>query len=281
MSRTVAHDNPDVGDSPTISVLMSVYNDEKYLEDAVESVLGQTYRDFEFLITDDSSDDNSCEVIREYAEQDERIRVFTNEENQGLTRSLNDMLSKARGELIARMDADDISRKPRFEKQVALFESNPSADIVFGDTLLIDKYGDPVCQSWRPGEEEIIEALGTRCRVPHPTVMMRASAVRKVGGYDESYWTGQDHDLWQRMKRSGATFRYISEVILNYRLNPDSVHVDSERDYWYRVSNECVWNRNKLRALRYLDKLTWKQRAVILFKMIVPHFIMDYRGRKS
>ena len=263
---------------PTISVLMSVYNDEEYLERAIESILNQTYRDFEFLITDDSSTDRSRSIIQQYAECDERIWEFLNIENRGLTKTLNDMLQRANGRLIARMDADDIARRHRFEKQVQVFDSERPVDVVFGDTRFIDKRGAAVCISWRPDENEIIEQLGTRCYIPHPTVMVRTAAMREVGGYDETYRTGQDHDLWKRMKESDATFHYLPEVLVDYRLNPDSVHAGTRDDYWFRVSNVCLWNQNRLKSLAYLDRLSLWQRVQILMKMFVPHFIMRYRG---
>jgi len=264
---------------PTISVLMSVHNDEEYLACAIESILDQTYRDFEFLITDDSSTDGSHSIIQQYAECDDRIRGLVNAENRGLTKTLNDMLRRANGRLVARMDADDIARRHRFEKQVRIFNSVSPVDVVFGDTRLIDKRGTAVCISWRPDENEIIKQLGTRCYIPHPTVMVRTEAMREVGGYDESYWTGQDHDLWQRMKEYGATFHYLPEVLLDYRLNPNSVHAGTNGDYWFRVSNECIWNQDRWQSLAYLDRLTTWQRVQIFAKMMVPHFVLRYRGQ--
>lgn len=264
--------------SPVVSVLMSVHNDAEYLEDAIESILDQTYRDFEFLITDDCSQDGSRSIIRSYARNEERVKAFVNEVNQGLAASLNDMLDEARGRFIARMDADDISRSCRFERQVDYLESNSSVDVVFSNTRIIDKHGNPVCVAWRPDEEEIVNWIGRRCYIPHPTVMVRKSSIREVDGYDESYWTGQDHDLWQRMKENGATFRYLSEVLLDYRLNPDSVRAEYDGDYWFKVSNMCIWNKSRLKSLAYLSRLTLWQQLQILTKFFVPHFIMHYRG---
>jgi len=110
--------------------------------------------------------------------------------------------------------------------------------------------------------------------------MMKKSCLKKVGGYDENYWTGQDHELWQRMKQNDFQFRYLSQPLLDYRLNPDSVRANSDENYWFKVSNACIWNQSKLRSLRYIDQLTWQQRIVIFFKMMIPHIIMRYRGHK-
>jgi glycosyltransferase involved in cell wall biosynthesis len=264
--------------TPTISVLMSVHNDAEYLEDAIESILNQTYRDFEFLITDDCSQDGGRSIIQSYACKEKRVTAFINEENQGLTASLNDMLNQARGQFIARMDADDISRSRRFEKQVDCLKSDPSVDVVFSNTRFIDKHGEPVCVAWRPEGKDIVEQIGRRCYIPHPTVMLRTSAIREVGGYDESYWTGQDHDLWQRLKANSASFRYLPGVLLDYRVDPDSVRAEYDGDYWFKVSNMCIWNRDRMKSLAYLGRLTLWQQVQILAKMFVPHFIMRYRG---
>ncbi|MCS3695713.1 glycosyltransferase [Salinibacter ruber] len=264
--------------SPLVSVLMSVHNSAEYLAGALESIINQTYQNFEFLITDDCSTDESPSIILRYAERDDRIRFFRNEENQGLTKSLNDMLQRAEGDLIARMDADDISRLRRFERQVSAFEEEPIPDVVFSNTRLIDKNGDPICISWRPSKKKIVDLLGQRCYIPHPTVMARLEALREVGGYDENYWTGQDHDLWERMKACGADFRYLPDVLLDYRLNPDSVRAESSDDYWFKVSNWCIWNRKKWCSLRYIDRLTWSQRATIFTKLFIPHALMCRRG---
>jgi hypothetical protein len=177
------------------------------------------------------------------------------------------------------MDGDDIAHPHRFEVQMDALRRDPEIDVVFSNTRLVDKEGKLVCTSWRPNEQIIIDRLGKRCYIPHPTVMVRKSTLVDAGGYNEEYWTGQDHELWQRLKMKGATFRYIPETLLDLRLNPGSVRGHSSDRYWYEVASRCIWNRSKLRALFYFDRLNWRERSQIAFKLGIPHALMTYRGR--
>lgn len=264
-------------DTGSLSVLMSVYNDAEYVGEAVESILDQSYGEFEFLITNDSSSDGSRGILRHYAEQDERIILINNEENIGLTKSLNRMIERSRNSVLARMDADDIAMPDRFKRQIEVLRYNPEVDIVFGDTVLIDKNGAEICRSWRPDENTILEVLPNRCYIPHPTVMMRKEAVQAVGGYDEDFWTGQDKDLWLRMLDLGKRFCYLPDILLKYRINPDSVRGYTSDNYWFAVANRCIWNRQKLKALRYINHLDAYDKALIFVKLVLPNKFYYYR----
>ena len=127
--------------APKVSVVMCVHNGERYLYEALESVLNQTFEDFEFIIVDDASADNTPAILKEYAAQDGRIRLMRNAHNLGLTRSLNKALRLAKGEYIARQDADDISLPQRLEKQVEFLNSNSRTAVVGSWTEVIDEYG--------------------------------------------------------------------------------------------------------------------------------------------
>jgi len=171
---------------PLISVIMSVYNDEKNVRPAIESILNQTFNDFEFIITEDCSKDNSLQVLREYAEKDSRIVLVENGENLKLTKNLNNMLSIAKGELIARMDSDDISLPQRFEKQVDILQNNPDVDFVFSSTMLMDKDGNDLCESWRPENvKSILDHMKYDSYIPHPTIMARKEIFAEAGNYTE------------------------------------------------------------------------------------------------
>ena len=115
--------------APMVSVLMAVYNAEKYLTEAVESILVQTFADFEFLIIDDGSVDGSAAILEDYAESDERVKVIHNSENLGLTKSLNIGLKLTQGKFIARIDADDVAVPERFEKQITFMDDHPDIGV--------------------------------------------------------------------------------------------------------------------------------------------------------
>lgn len=177
---------------------MSVYNERTYVEKAVQSILGQTYADFEFIIVNDGSTDGSKEALEQYASSDDRIRLV-HQENRGLPESLNRGLEMARGSYIARMDADDISHPERFEHQVRFLETNPQVGIVGTQIEKIDSQGQ-VRWKWSPPTHP--DAIAWRLFFDtcfcHPTVMARRSLLEELGGYADWAEVGQDYELWTR-----------------------------------------------------------------------------------
>jgi glycosyltransferase involved in cell wall biosynthesis len=202
---------------------MPVFNGQDYLKEAVESILNQTYRDFEFLLLDDGSTDSSLALLRQYAEQDSRIRLITRE-NKGLTVTLNELLSYARGEFVARMDADDISMPDRFERQVSFLNENHKVLCVGGAYQLIDGAGRYLTTLMLPQTDAEIQALNLEghCSLAHPSVMMRTAPLKSIGGYDENCDTAEDFDLWLRLGEVGELAN-LSDVLLKYRLHDKSI----------------------------------------------------------
>lgn len=186
---------------PRISVLMSVYNGERYLRAAVDSILAQTFTDFEFLIIDDGSTDGTGALLADYATRDPRVQVIVQAVNQGLTTSLNVGLRLARGEYVARMDADDVSLPERFEHQTAFLDRHPEVGVVGGGFQVIDALGRPIPPIYEhPTQPGFVAwSLYFYNPIAHPTVMMRRANVLRVGGYDPAVPRSQDHDLWCRL----------------------------------------------------------------------------------
>ncbi len=200
---------------------MSVYNGEKYLREAIDSILGQTFKDFEFLIIDDGSTDSSVEIIRSYA--DPRIRLIQNEENIGLSRSLNKGLKLAIGEYIARMDADDISLPRRLAAQVGLLDKQPDIGLVGTSIQLIDCDGERMHVHRVPTTHaQILWALCFTTPLAHPSVVFRKVIIECVGGYSEELVANQDRDLWQRLS-SITRFANLPEVYLLYRWHDHNI----------------------------------------------------------
>src|SRR6056297_178877 len=171
---------------PKVSVLLSVYNGEKYLEKAISSILNQTFSDFEFIIIDDGSSDRSPEIIKSF--NDNRIRYFKNEKNIGLVKSLNKGLEKMKGEYIARMDADDICKPTRFEKQVNFLNKNHEVGVLGTAMEIVDHKGSHISNQHFPKDHIIIFwKLFFETAVFHPTIMMRTNIVKKAGGYDPDF----------------------------------------------------------------------------------------------
>ena len=175
--------------NPKVTVLMSVYNGKRYLREAIDSILDQTFRDFEFLIINDGSTDSSSDIIRSY--DDSRIRLIENEKNIGLTRSLNKGLKLARGEYIARMDADDRSMPERLEKEILFLDKNKNVGLVGTYFLMVNKSGK-VLSTFSPGTSGLSEKLLEGNMFGHGSTMFRADCIEKVGYYREEFRSAQD-----------------------------------------------------------------------------------------
>ena len=204
--------------TPSVTVLMSVYNGEEYLGEAIESILNQTFTDFEFVIVDDASTDNTIDIIRSY--RDSRIRLVENDENMGQTRSLNIGLGQARGQYIARLDQDDIALENRLEEQVKFLSINEDIDLVGSFRYYVDPKGKII----RNGRESILFpstyfkpfVLG-RVSIIHPCMMFRKKKIQSLNGFNEDYNLCQDLHLLQTMVEKRLKFENIPEVLTLYR----------------------------------------------------------------
>ena len=210
-------------DIPRISVALSVYNDELFLPAAIESILGQNFEDFEFLIVDDGSTDRSGAIIADYARRDPRIRAI-HQENRGLIAGLNRLIDEARAPLIARMDGDDISLRDRFGRQVEFLDLNPDHGVLGTGTLDIDEAGTlrPHTDSRPLDHGGIVAALQHGSPICHPSVMMRRDAVRAVGGYRPAYRHCEDYDLWLRLS-AHTRLGNLPERLIQYRRSDSQV----------------------------------------------------------
>ncbi|CDH43066.1 glycosyltransferase [Candidatus Contendibacter odensensis] len=248
---------------PRISVLMSVHNGERFLREAVDSILNQTYTNFEFIIFDDCSTDSSLAILQSYT--DPRIRIIKNDKNLGLTVSLNKGLSLAQGELIARMDADDISRPSRFEKQVVFLDQHPEVAVVGTWIECIDREGRIFKQIKSPTEPAIIRnELLRKNFMWHPTVTFRKHAAITTGGYQNKAGRfAQDYDLWLRLS-DNHQIANLPEYLLLYRYHAEQItwkklHGQIKAAQVYRT---LAANRRKDRGefidLDLIKKPTWK-----------------------
>lgn len=203
---------------PAISVAMSVFNGEQFLGAAIESVLAQTFTDFEFLILDDGSSDGTRAIIADYAARDPRIRAILRE-NRGLIASLNQLLDEARAPLVARMDADDICLPERFARQVAFLKANPDHGVVGSWSTDIDERGELFAA---PGadhpvtHDDVLAVIEHRTPLCHPSVMARRRVMLDVGGYHSAYRHCEDYDLWLRLA-DRTRLANLPERLLLYR----------------------------------------------------------------
>ena len=217
---------------PAVSVAMSVFNGERFLPEAIESILAQTMPDFEFLILNDGSSDSSRAIIDGYAGRDARIRAV-HRENRGLIASLNQLVEEARAPIVARMDADDRSKPDRFARQISFLRENPDHGVLGSWSEDIDEDGNRV---WLHGEDQpvshedfiaAIEADKPVCC--HPSVMMKRSLVLSVGGYHAAFRYCEDYDLWLRLAQH-TKLANLPVRLLQYRQSPGQItkrHVEA------------------------------------------------------
>ncbi len=254
-----------------ISVIMAVYNAEATLKDAVDSILNQTYENFEFIICDDASADNSFQILEEYARQDERIVLIQNEKNSRLSFSLNHCLKYATGEYVARMDADDISLPDRFEKQIKFLKDNPEIDLVgtamerFNEEGTIDVVSKP----------EKLDKYYMRKGIPfnHATIMTYKKMYDTVNGYTVSERTkrAQDFDLWFRFFAAGFNGANLPEAL--YRVREDAAAIR-------RRTFSVRWNAIKTRYIGYkmlgFPIRWWIIPSIIeILKGLLPYKLID------
>lgn len=206
-----------------ISVIMSVYNGEAYLAEAIESVLGQSFTDFELIVINDCSSDRTGELLAHYASQDARVKVHTNEVNLRLPSSLNKAISLAQGKYIARMDADDICLPDRLEKQYAFMEAHP--DVALSScrfiTLKNGVFSSGGCGG-KTDHESIKALLLVTNPILHPGIIAKAEVIRALG-YDKSFTCTEDMELWSRFVMSGYKVEIQSEYLMVYRLHDKQI----------------------------------------------------------
>ena len=207
--------------SPRVTVLMAVYNGERFLRPAIESILNQTFTDFELLIVDDASTDSTPAIIRSY--QDPRIRVIRNERNSGAGYSRNVGLRNARGEYIAVLDADDVAYPQRLAEQVAFLDAHADIVLLGGAQDLIDERGVRLKTMYFPTDPLIIRwTLLFRNCVQHSTVMYRRDAALQAGGYDPKLPSAEDFSLWGRLA-AVYPLAQTSQVLAMYRSHPSGI----------------------------------------------------------
>ena len=209
--------------APKISLIMSVYNGEDYLRDAIESVLNQTFKDFELIVINDCSTDSTGEILNRFAELDKRVKVHTNEVNLRLPSSLNKAISYAQGKYIARMDADDICLPDRLEKQYNFMENNPNVALSSCRFMTIKNglVSSGGCGG-KSDNESIKALLLVTNPILHPGIIAKADAIRSLL-YDKNFTCTEDMELWTRFVMAGYDIEIMPEYLMIYRLHDKQI----------------------------------------------------------
>ena len=252
--------------TPKISVCMPMFNASRYLRECIDSILAQTFTDFELLIADDGSSDNSVEIVESYT--DPRIRLIRRPHDYIAT--LNCLLSEARGEYIARMDADDVMLPNRLQLQVDYMDANPEVDVLGGGIIV---FGDGLESQLNCIETVSMIEMIDSCALAHPTVMMRRSTLKKNSWrYNRDYAYAEDYELWIRMLKSGACIHNLSEPLIRYRRSSDqisAIHSSLQKDLTYKIKREAVeWLVKK--TYEILEEPVETKNSSSLLSVIIP-----------
>ena len=215
-------------DTPIVSVVMPVFNGERFLREAIDSILAQSFRDFEFIIVNDGSTDGTASLLGSYAGSDPRVRVY-HQENKGVTESRNRACGLARGKYIAQMDADDIAARNRLEWQIEFMERHAEIGAVGGAVEFIDSRGRALYTAHFPvQDEEINSALLRHCALPHSGAVIRKEAFLSVGGYRILFVDAEDHELWLRIAERWRLAN-LEAVVVKYRIHADQASCQKPR----------------------------------------------------
>ncbi len=217
---------------PVATVIMAVYNDVTYVSQAIQSILHQSFRDFQFIIIDDASDKETKRILHYYAKKDKRIFLLENKKNLGLTHSLKIALSHSIGEIIVRMDADDLSRSDRLEKQVAYLAANQEVMLLGSVGEYIDKKGELIGKKYLPiTYEEIKRKLLFNNQFIHSGICFRKKVIDELGGYDESFQKSQDYEF---VLRVAAKYQVVNlpEPLIKWRVTQNSISWSGKRQEW-------------------------------------------------
>ena len=240
---------------PKISVIMSVFNHEKYLQKSIDSILSQSYKNFECVIINDGSNKNTKKILELNKLQDKRIKVINNKKRIGLTKSLNIAIKISKGEYIARQDSDDISYFKRFEEQLNFFKKNKKVIMCGTNGILIDN-NDSFLKNIKNLEnnyEKIKKKLIYENQFIHSSVMVKRNYLLEVKGYDEKFKYAQDYDLWCRLSIRGFLTN-INKILVKIRQHNESITKKNKKEQNYYSILASIRHYAEINNLKYLNK---------------------------
>ncbi|MDH3974331.1 MAG: glycosyltransferase [Deltaproteobacteria bacterium] len=256
-----------------ISIIMSVYNGERWLSESIDSVLNQSYNNFELIVIDDGSTDKSVNILNHYMIKDKRIRVFHNKQNIGLTRSLNRGLELSQGKFIARIDCDDIWHPEKLSKQIEYLEEHPYISIVGTACNVIDENGHvSETQKIRFVKEDksIRQSIVKFNPFTHSSILFKKDVYKELGGYNNSFEFAQDYEYWIRILQ-----RYkgdnLAQALTFRRNSPSCITIKREKKQrWFAIKVKC--KAIKLHRRPLVEIIHTLQDISVI---VIPNFILS------
>lgn len=246
-------------EQPLVSFLLPVYNVENFITETLQSLLAQTYTNFEVIAINDGSKDKSLAIVNKFAKIDKRIRVFSHKKNVGISKTLNEAIDLAKGELLARIDGDDVCLPKRLEWQVAAMQANKKAALCYGFYEIFDESGEFLGKTIRPAhQDDLKRMLYVGNAIAHPSVMLRKKLL-PAQKYRDDVGPTEDYELWSRLAEK-HDFVCVPRVIIRYRINTNSImhrhghlqwdHMARNLDsYWQRMGPPAARSPKEVRAI--------------------------------
>lgn len=263
-------------DKPLISVIMATFNEpKKFIEESISSILNQTYRNLELLIADDSTNEDTVQVIDGFARRDNRVIVIRKKERMGFVNALNEALHQAKGEYVARMDGDDVSLSNRFDIQLKYARSHPEVDVFGGDMDIINETDDVKSERHYPITQESIERMFIfRSPFAHPTLMFKREIIDSGFYYNPNYKKAEDIDFLMRLYKNGYVFGNTGEKLLRYRVVGD-LHNKRSKDQWVynhkARSENFIWSKPLFSTASWFVSLAYKYTPSIIVSLFYKH----------
>lgn len=261
--------------SELVSILLPVYNGEKFLKLSISSVLSQTYENFELLIYNDGSTDKTIEVINEFS--DKRIVIFNFDKNKGIVNALNFLIDKANGNFIARIDADDVWLQNKLETQMSFLNSNSNCDFIASYAELVDVNGEKFSTNFKQyfKQNDIYKFLPNSNFIIHSTIIIKKECIYNLGLYREKYLHAEDYDLWLRLLKSKCKIVVLPEILVKYRISRYGInHKFRKKQNKNAIKLKInFWRENGFK-LFYVTELVKN-----IYYWLFPYWIISFKRR--
>ncbi|NVM45463.1 MAG: glycosyltransferase [Candidatus Lokiarchaeota archaeon] len=265
---------------PFVTVFTPNYNKSKYLPETIESVLQQTYKNFEYIIVDDCSTDDSWDIIRTYASKDERIKPYRNEENLKIVKTRNKgfQFSSKEAKYYAILDSDDVSAPERLEKQVTFLEENPLYGLIGSDIIVINEESKEIgYRKYASSDLEIRKVITRLNPIAQSSVLIRKQAIQEVGYYDEQWNVCQDYDYWLRIGIDWK-LKNFDNPLIKYRLSGTQVKITNLKE---TIQNTYLIQKKAIKEYNYGDSIYNKfYRLILRLSFSYPKFAYFIYRRK-
>ena len=257
---------------------MPVYNCEEYVQASIESILSQSFTNFELLVCDDASTDQTLKLVEHYAKIDNRVKILQNEKNLNVAATLNKLIDASNGYYLARHDGDDIAYSTRLDRQLSYMEDQ-NIDLCFTRAHVVDESGEVICNYYTPDLDSCLKWLERKVYFVHPTMMSRKEVFQIYGNYRTDYGNREDKELWLRL-RGNIRFGLLEDFLHGLRMNLSSVthtiHGKLESEYKYEAAKSCLRNFDLKHYGSYKKRLS----GLSGLKLSLAKFLRYYKIRE-